>query len=212
MKMMKTILSLVVMAAALMGTAAAVNYTVGSPDGGWDQSTNLQTWPTSLTFVEGDNLIFRYTTNHDVTEVSRSDYESCRATNPLQPRLTGGAAVVPLTSAGTRYFICGSAGHCISGMKLAITTTAAASPPPPSTTTAPPPSSKTTTPSPPPPPPPPTTPSPTPKHSKAVMPTPPQPAASAPSGSALPPPTPPPSAAAKVGLIGGFLSLKNRNF
>ncbi|XP_041993817.1 uclacyanin 1-like [Salvia splendens] len=203
--MMKTILSLVVMAAVLMGMAAAVNYTVGSPDGGWDQSTDLQTWSTSLSFVEGDNLIFGYTTNHDVTEVSSSDYESCTATNPLQPPLTGGAAVVPLTSAGTRYFICGTGGHCISGMKLAITTIAASSPPPPSTTPAPPPS-KTTTPSPAPPPSKSTTaPSPPPKHSKAVMPPPPQPSASAPSGSALPPPTLAPSAAAKVGLVGGLI-------
>ncbi|KAL1560764.1 uclacyanin 1-like [Salvia divinorum] len=201
MKMLKTILSVVVMAAVLMEMAAARNYTVGNPDGGWDQSTDLQTWPSSLTFVEGDNLIFGYTTNHDVTEVSSSDYDSCTATNPLQPPLTGGAAVVPLTSAGTRYFICSTGGHCLSGMKLAITTLAASSPPP---AASPPPPSKTTNPSPPPSKT--TAPSLPPKHSKVVMPPPPQPSASAPapppSGSALPPSILAPSSAAKVGLIG----------
>lgn len=36
--------------------AMAANYTVGDPNGSWDQSTDLTTWASSQTFVEGDNL------------------------------------------------------------------------------------------------------------------------------------------------------------
>lgn len=36
--------------------AMAANYTVGGPNGGWDQSTDLTTWASSQTFLEGDNL------------------------------------------------------------------------------------------------------------------------------------------------------------
>ncbi|XP_057792586.1 uclacyanin-3-like [Salvia miltiorrhiza] len=206
-KLMKTFLRLGVMAAVLMEMAAAANYTVGSPDGGWDQSTDLQTWASAIKFEEGDNLIFGYTTNHDVTEVSKPDFDSCTASSPLQPPHTGGAAVIPLTSAGSRYFICGTGGHCISGMKLAITTLAAASsPPPPASAAAPPPSTTPAVPSPPPSKT--TAPSPPPKPSKVTPPPPAVPApAPPPSGSALPPPPPPPSAAAKFDVMGSLTGL-----
>lgn len=44
------------MAAMLMEMAMAANYTVGAPNGGWDQSTNLQAWANSISFFEGDFL------------------------------------------------------------------------------------------------------------------------------------------------------------
>lgn len=40
----------------LLGSAMATNYTVGSPNGGWDQSTDVQAWAASKTFFVGDNL------------------------------------------------------------------------------------------------------------------------------------------------------------
>ena len=43
-------------AAMLMSVAMAVTYTVGSPNGSWDTSTNLQAWATSKSFSVGDNL------------------------------------------------------------------------------------------------------------------------------------------------------------
>ncbi|KAH6827092.1 hypothetical protein C2S53_004698 [Perilla frutescens var. hirtella] len=197
-----------VMGVMFIDMAKAANYTVGAPNGGWDQSTDLTTWPSSLTFFQGDNLVFLYTTNHDVTEVSKPDFDSCTATNPMQPPHTGGDAVIPLTSAGDRYFICGTAGHCLSGMKLQITTLAASAPPPATTPAvpSPPPTpspkrpvpsppSKTVAPSPSPP-----------KHSKEVSPS---PSASAPppSGSSLPFPPPAPSSGSKIDVMGALTGL-----
>ena len=43
-------------AVMLMDLVAAVDHTVGAPSGGWDQSTDLQTWATSQTFSVGDNI------------------------------------------------------------------------------------------------------------------------------------------------------------
>ncbi|KAH1040200.1 hypothetical protein J1N35_041943 [Gossypium stocksii] len=93
--------------AMLFQLAMAANHTVGAPGGSWDTSTDLQAWAVSQTFSVGDNLsLFKYTTNHDVLEVTKANYDSC----------------------GTRkrYFICGTAGHCGQGMKLEVDTTAAA--------------------------------------------------------------------------------------
>ncbi|PIN18336.1 hypothetical protein CDL12_08996 [Handroanthus impetiginosus] len=146
MKMIKTVVCLATIAIFSMNMAKAANYTVGGTNGGWDQATDLATWASSQTFFTGDNLIFTYAINHDVTEVSKGDFASCSASNPLEPSHTGGSAVITLTSAGRRYFICSTAGHCVSGMKVEINTLASA--PSPSTTTSLPPPPEPATPPP----------------------------------------------------------------
>ncbi|KAL7128842.1 hypothetical protein ABFS83_13G021100 [Erythranthe nasuta] len=153
---MKKIMVLAALAIMLVSikTSMAATYTVGAPGGSWDRSTDLATWASSQTFSEGDTLIFQYTLNHDVIEVSKADYDSCTSSNPLQPPFTGGATTIALPSAGTRYFICGTGGHCLGGMKVEIDILAAASsPPPPTTPVLPPPPPPTARPVLPPPPP-----------------------------------------------------------
>ena len=61
--------------------------------------------------------------------MTKDNYDSCRTSNPIS---TNGDSptTIALTDAGTRYFICGSAGHCDQGMKVEIKTVAAASGPP----------------------------------------------------------------------------------
>ncbi|CAN4104825.1 unnamed protein product [Withania somnifera] len=138
----------------LLGSAMATNYTVGSPNGGWDQSTDVQAWAASRTFFVGDNLIFSYALSHSVLEVTKAGFESCQITSPLAI-YTGGMTVITLASVGKRYFICGTGGHChVGGMKLEINILAKTSPPPPAkpastptaTPTVPPPSTPTTPP------------------------------------------------------------------
>ncbi|CAI8600780.1 unnamed protein product [Vicia faba] len=70
-----------------------------------------------------DNNVFQYPPNHNVVEVTKSDYESCQQTNPIQSS-NDGATTIPLTSQGKRYFICGTIGHCSQGMKVEINTLA----------------------------------------------------------------------------------------
>ncbi|CAI9759965.1 unnamed protein product [Fraxinus pennsylvanica] len=203
----------------LMKLAMAANYTVGDPNGSWDQSSDLGKWASSKTFFVGDNLIFQYTLNHDVLEVSKPDFDSCRANNPINSH-SGGSTVITLSSQGKRYFICGTAGHCDQGMKLEIDTVAASAPPP-ATTSAPPPATPLA--------PPPATPSapptgspvkppisspptkslaPSPKHSHSPAPKmspssspTSSPTSSPPPGVSLPPP--PPSSATRVNVIAG---------
>ncbi|KAK4484851.1 hypothetical protein RD792_007451 [Penstemon davidsonii] len=177
-----------------MNLGFAVDYSVGGPNGGWTQGIDYQTWASSITFLVGDNLIFQHSLNHDVTEVSKADFESCSANNPLRAPLNGGTTTIPLTTPGSRYFICGTAGHCPTGMKVQIDTIAPPPPtipppvprPPPAippTVTPPPPATTPSIPSPPPavapsvplPPPTPSVPSPPPAVAPSVP---------------LPPPTP----------------------
>jgi hypothetical protein len=55
-----------------------------------------------------------------VEEVTAKDYDACSASNALGSYKDQSTSI-PFTKPGTRYFICGAAGHCASGMKLAIT-------------------------------------------------------------------------------------------
>ncbi|KVI04170.1 uclacyanin 1-like [Cynara cardunculus var. scolymus] len=130
---MRTLMGLVA-TAMLLDLVAAVDYTVGAPNGGWDQSTDLQSWATSQTFSVGDNIVFQYSSTHDVLEVSESDYNSCATGSPISTSRSSPTRIA-LTTAGSRYFICGISNHCSQGMKVQIDAAAASSPAPPQGTT-----------------------------------------------------------------------------
>ncbi|RWW39633.1 hypothetical protein BHE74_00055023 [Ensete ventricosum] len=122
----------IVALAVLVQVAAAATYTVGGSKGGWDLSTDLQTWALAQKFVPGDSLSFTYAPSHDVVEVTKSEYDACTASTPIQS-YAGGSTVIKLSAPGKRHFICGIAGHCTAGMKLevdVVSAAAAATPPP----------------------------------------------------------------------------------
>ncbi|PWA74305.1 Cupredoxin [Artemisia annua] len=125
--------------AILVDMVVAVDYTVGSPNGAWDLSTNLSEWASSQSFSVGDNLDFQFTSTHDVLEVTKENYDSCGLGSPISTTVTSPARF-PLTSEGSRYFICGRGAHCSQGMKVQIDVGSTAAPAPPQTT---PPSSPT---------------------------------------------------------------------
>ncbi|PWA80041.1 cupredoxin superfamily protein [Artemisia annua] len=124
--MMTKILMSIVSTTIIFQLALAVDHNVGRPAGGWDQSTNLESWAKAQTFTIGDNLVFTYTGLHDVLEVTKANYDSCSTSDPISSN-SPSPTTIALTDAGTRYFICGTAGHCDDGMKVAITTNATAS-------------------------------------------------------------------------------------
>ncbi|XP_078171211.1 early nodulin-like protein 14, partial [Carex rostrata] len=83
-------------------------------------------------FVPGDSLTFKYPSSHDVVQVTKADYDTCSGSNPLGS-YTGGSTTIKLTTAGKRYFICTTPGHCAAGMKLEVdvtSTTATTAPAP----------------------------------------------------------------------------------
>ncbi|RWR89953.1 blue copper-like protein [Cinnamomum micranthum f. kanehirae] len=57
---------------------------------------------------------------HTVDEVSSSDYNGCTAGNSITSD-SSGLTTITLKTAGNHYFICGAAGHCSQGMKMAVT-------------------------------------------------------------------------------------------
>ncbi|XP_073061079.1 stellacyanin-like [Primulina eburnea] len=130
------------------------NIVVGGA-GGWSSSVNYDNWANGQTFTTSDVLVFNYGPSHSVDEVNQADYQNCNSDNPISSNSPSPSSI-PLTTTGTRYFICPESNHCSRGMKLAVTVTSGSNtgtPSPPSGTTPSPPDSGTTpsTPEPPPP-------------------------------------------------------------
>ncbi|PIA33719.1 hypothetical protein AQUCO_04000048v1 [Aquilegia coerulea] len=92
----------------------------------WDVSTDLKSWASGRTFKVGDQLVFKYSSGmHSLLELSsEKEYKSCDIGTSVNS-MNGGNDVVKLTKPGTRYFACGTLGHCDQGMKLKIKTVAA---------------------------------------------------------------------------------------
>uniref|UniRef100_A0A0E0GAJ0 Phytocyanin domain-containing protein n=1 Tax=Oryza nivara TaxID=4536 RepID=A0A0E0GAJ0_ORYNI len=132
---------LVVLLLAAVAPAFAVDYTVGDTSG-WSSGVDYVTWAKSKTFSVGDSLVFQYSMMHTVAEVSSADYSACSASNSIQSYSDQNTKIA-LTKPGTRYFICGTSGHCSGGMKLAVTVSAAAATTPTPTASSSPPSTAT---------------------------------------------------------------------
>jgi hypothetical protein len=120
----------------------ATDYTVGDTQQ-WNLGVDYGTWASGKTFAVGDKLVFSYSALHSVMEVSKADYDACSTSNAIKS-YNGGSSTVTLDSAGAKYFVCGTAGHCSGGMKLGVTvatgsstTPSTSSPPTPTTSTSP---------------------------------------------------------------------------
>ncbi|XP_014508181.1 mavicyanin [Vigna radiata var. radiata] len=118
---LKNTLFLALLAAMVVAKEVfAAQHVVGGSQG-WDQSTDFNSWTSGQTFNVGDKLVFKYSSLHSVIELgNESAYKSCDISNPIQSLSTGND-VVKLEKPGTRYFTCGTLGHCSQGMKLKIT-------------------------------------------------------------------------------------------
>lgn len=75
--------------------------------------------------------VFQYSPQHSVAEVGESDFNACSASNSIQT-YTDQSTRISLTEPGSRYFICGTPGHCSSGMKLAVSVAGSTTPSSPS--------------------------------------------------------------------------------
>ncbi|WOG83918.1 hypothetical protein DCAR_0103096 [Daucus carota subsp. sativus] len=121
---------LIFVLAVLMNKEAvsATDHTVGGSSG-WDESTDFSSWASGETFKVGDKLVFKYSTMHSVVELGdESAYKSCGIGSAIDS-MKGGKSVVKLDKPGTRYFACGTMGHCDQGMKVKIKTVSASSAP-----------------------------------------------------------------------------------
>lgn len=76
--------------------------------------------------------VFQYGFLHSVDEVSESDYKACSSSNSIQT-FSDQNTKITLSKAGSRYFICGTPGHCSGGMKLAVTVSDSSTSPSPGT-------------------------------------------------------------------------------
>ncbi|TVU14988.1 hypothetical protein EJB05_38486 [Eragrostis curvula] len=120
---------------AIVAPASAKDYAVGDSSG-WKPGVDYTAWAKGKSFNVGDSLSFQYNAAHSVAEVSEADYKACSASNALGSYKDQSTSI-PLTKPGTRYFICGAAGHCAAGMKLAITVSDGSSAPATTTTASP---------------------------------------------------------------------------
>ncbi|XVF48067.1 hypothetical protein PTKIN_Ptkin03bG0161000 [Pterospermum kingtungense] len=130
-------LATIAIAVMLQNSSAQTAYVVGDTLG-WvvpPGSGVYTTWAANKTFRVGDTLVFNFTNGaHNVARVTRVDFNSCNASNPLL-LISNGPANVTLNETGNHYFLCGFPGHCIAGQRLAINVSAAASSPAPQPST-----------------------------------------------------------------------------
>ncbi|KAJ7970190.1 Blue copper protein [Quillaja saponaria] len=108
----------IIFTSILFRCVSATNHSVGG-DLGWDLFSNLLIWTATTTFHVGDNLVFKYTPNHDVVELNQLDCAMCVLSNPIRAH-DDGETVIHLTEPGTRYFVCGRLRHCAMGLKLQV--------------------------------------------------------------------------------------------
>ncbi|KAK7266931.1 hypothetical protein RIF29_19592 [Crotalaria pallida] len=117
---LKNTIFLALVAILVAKEALAEKHVVGGSQG-WDQSTDFKSWSSGQTFKVGDQLVFKYSPMHSVVELGgENDYKSCNIGSPVNTMSTGND-VVKLDKPGTRYFTCGTLGHCSQGMKVKIT-------------------------------------------------------------------------------------------
>ncbi|CAL0299179.1 unnamed protein product [Lupinus luteus] len=117
---LKNTIFLVLVATLMVKEALATQHLVGGSQG-WDQSTDFNSWTSGQTFQVGDKLVFKYSSMHNVVELGgESDYKTCNINSPVNT-MSSGNDIVKLDKPGTRYFTCGTLGHCSQGMKMKIT-------------------------------------------------------------------------------------------
>ncbi|KAK4713083.1 hypothetical protein R3W88_018990 [Solanum pinnatisectum] len=123
---MNIALVLMTILAVLPENIIAVDHIVGDsmgwtiPSGG---PTSYANWASGRTFRVGDSLVFNFATGaHDVAKVTKSAYDSCSSSGPVN-LITVGPANITLNSTGPEYFICTFGQHCNAGQKLAINVT-----------------------------------------------------------------------------------------
>ncbi|KAK8642896.1 hypothetical protein V6N13_012220 [Hibiscus sabdariffa] len=112
----KSTITLLLCLLVCLETIDAATYTVGGSNG-W--TFNTAAWPKGRRFRAGDVLVFNYNaTIHNVVAVNRGGYTGC--TTPSGAKVyTSGKDKVKLAK-GLNFFICNTAGHCESGMKIAV--------------------------------------------------------------------------------------------
>ncbi|CAI0629281.1 unnamed protein product [Linum tenue] len=124
----------IAIAALLHSSVAQTTHTVGGntgwtiPQGGDSVYSN---WASGNSFSVGDILVFNFAVGiHDVTQVSKANYDACSASDPMLIATTSPARVT-LNSSGEHYFICGFPGHCSAGQKVTVNVLASTSAPSP---------------------------------------------------------------------------------
>ncbi|TXG53118.1 hypothetical protein EZV62_022287 [Acer yangbiense] len=98
-------------------------YKVGD-SAGWTNTksqgnvVDYKKWPLSKSFRPGDTLLFEYNPRtHNVMQVNRQDFVSCKSTDPISTYSTG-KDLISLTAPGHYYFV--RPNHCEDGLKFAI--------------------------------------------------------------------------------------------
>ncbi|KAB5539122.1 hypothetical protein DKX38_016655 [Salix brachista] len=111
-------------AAAIIATLEATSglrYTVG--DSVWSippQPDSYTNWSFSHTFYIGDVLVFDFDYEFfNVMQVSRLDYESCTALNPIRI-FTRSPALAILFHEGVNHYICNISNYCDLGLKFSV--------------------------------------------------------------------------------------------
>ncbi|XP_039034027.1 blue copper protein 1b-like [Hibiscus syriacus] len=126
-------LSLVIFAiVALLSptNSSATEFIVGG-DNGWKLGVKYDKWAKDKHFFVGDTLVFKYKAGvHNVYKVNGDDFKSCTVPSNNSLGSSTRNDTIKLATAGNKWYICGTNGHCDGGMKLKIIVLDGAAPAP----------------------------------------------------------------------------------
>ncbi|XP_059286837.1 umecyanin-like [Lycium ferocissimum] len=120
MEKMLEFVSFILVLVCVISCGAAETHNVGG-DFGWNipgGKAGYQKWAANQTFKSGDNLVFTWTGEHTVANVSKEDFEKCTTRNDAQ---SNSPVSISISGTGPHYFICTIGKHCSFGQKLNIT-------------------------------------------------------------------------------------------
>ncbi|XP_054822399.1 umecyanin-like [Prosopis cineraria] len=112
----------IIVLSLLFAATEATQYSVGGSFG-WDippNQTFYSEWASSKTFFVGDSLVFNWTGNQNVADVTMADYNNCSAASSFTGPESGTAFRITLVRPGPHYYICTVDDHCARGQKFSI--------------------------------------------------------------------------------------------
>ncbi|XP_028753912.1 stellacyanin-like [Neltuma alba] len=114
--------SIIVALSLLFSATEARQYHVGDSFG-WNTPPNqtfYSDWASSKTFFVGDSLVFNWTGNQNVADVTMAEYNNCTDVTSVFTGPSGTVFTINLLNPGRRYFICTVDDHCERGQKFSI--------------------------------------------------------------------------------------------
>ncbi|KAF9610170.1 hypothetical protein IFM89_020607 [Coptis chinensis] len=107
----------------LMKCINATEFKVGGSNG-WTAPTNQNAlnynqWAQKNRFQVGDSIVFVYSSEDSLLQVTREDYEKCNTEKPIRT-FKDGHTTIKFYESGSHYYLSGNRANCLKNEKLVV--------------------------------------------------------------------------------------------